>query len=220
LRSLISEDAFHHEDNVENLIARYIAKQLIFLPGGTKQFDLHVVATDWVLRQALIEGGLPLDEVPASLYTHIMEQQDKKTRTHLLTILKVLQNAHMMSLPTNVDDVVNASLASPLKWKPNLMRTPAQSIESFEEQKAAIQLAMQQANKYQCKTTMQTKGMLINGGPGTGKMTCMEAISLLCMSRGLNTNLGTMMAEQGKQLSGQHFSKWFLIPVNKQATPG
>jgi len=79
---------------------------------------------------------------------------------------------------------------------------------------------MQQVNKYQSETTTQTKSVLIIGGPGTGKTTCMEAIGLLCMSRGLNTGLGTVMAERGKQLGGQHFSKWFLIPVNERATPG
>ena len=225
---LISEDTSHREDNVRDLTARYIVEQLVFLPGGARQFDRHVVAADRVLHQALIEGGLPLDEVPASLYTHIREQQDKKTRAHLLAnrkflaavTLKDLGHAQMMSLPAKVDDVVDASISSPLKWKPDLVRTPAQSVESFEEQKAAIKLAMEQINKFQWETTTQTKGMLIIGGPGTGKTTCLQAIGLACMSRGLNTGLGTVMAERAKQLGGQHLSKWLLIPVNERATPG
>ena len=225
---LISEDRSHREEDIKNLTARYITEQLVFLPGGAKQFDRHAVAAYNVLRCALIEGGLPLGGMPATLYTHIVAEQDRKSRAHILsgqkflatTILRDLGKARMMSLPTNIDDVVEASPASPLNWRAELKRVPGQSKESFEEQKLAISLATQQLNKYQFDTTTQTKSVLIVGGPGTGKTTCLQAIGLLSMSRGLNTGLGTVMSERSKQLGGQHLSKWFLIPVNERATPG
>ena len=126
----------------------------------------------------------------------------------------------MMPLPENVDDVVKAIPVTPLDWKPQLTRGTGQSVESFKEQKAAMELATQQLDKYQYDTTTQTKSVLIVGGPGTGKTTCLQAVGLLSMSRGLNTGLGTVMSERSKQLGGQHLSKWFLIPVNERATPG
>ena len=224
---LLGEDVSTRERDVTNLIGRYIVEQLVFLPGGAKQFDRHVVAADRVLRQCLLHGELALDEIPASLYTHIMAEQDKKTHASLLsarkflatTILKDLGNAKMMPLPGSVDDVVKASVTSPLNWKPELIRSGGQSAASFEEQKAAMNLAIQQLNKFQYDTTSQTNSLIIIGGPGTGKTTCLQAVGLLAMSRGLNTSLSTVMSERAKQLGGQHLSKWFLIPVNERATP-
>ena len=200
----------------------------MFLPGGAKQFDRHTVAADGVLRHVLANDGLPLGGMPASLYTHIREEQDKKICAQLLSVrtflatttLKDLRKADMMPLPANVDDVVKASPSNPLDWNPQLIRGHGQSAESFEEQKAAMDLAARQLDKYQFDTSTQAKSVMIVGGPGIGKTTCLQAVGLLSMSRGLNTGLGTVMSERGKQLGGQHLSKWFLIPVNERATPG
>ena len=224
---LLREDISTREQDVTNLIGRYIVEQLVFLPGGAKQFDRHVVAADRVLRQCLLHGELAVDEIPASLYTHIMVEQDKKIRASLLSIRKFLAtiilrdlgNAKMMALPASADDVVNASVMSPLNWKPELIRTAKQSAESFKEQKVAMDLAIEQLNKFQYETTSQTSSLIIIGGPGTGKTTCLQAIGLMAMARGLNTGLSTMMSERAKQLGGKHLSKWFCIPVNERATP-
>jgi hypothetical protein len=125
-----------------------------------------------------------------------------------------------MSLPSSTKAVVEATIASPLKWTINLVRTPGQSEESFAEQTIAVEMLKKHLNQFQYNVMSQTKGLIIVGGPGTGKTACLQAGALEAMCRGLNTNLTALMSERSRQLGGIHICNFFLIPVNEKATPG
>ena len=227
---LIRENATDQQrlDDIKILARRYIVDQLIGLPGGHEQFDRLSIAAEQVLRYTLTGKGIPSAEMPATLFTHIVQQTEAKVQKHAsslrhtlaCTTMKDLEKAQMMKLPHSVKDVTEATPATPCKWTIDLVKTEGQSDESYEEQLEVVRIMKEQLDKYQFDISAQTKALAITGGPGTGKTTCLQAGGLESMCRGLNTNLGSLMSERSRQLGGIHISNFFMIPVNEKASPG
>ena len=56
-------------NDVKGLVRKYILEQLLFLPGGTKSFDRHMLTAYCALRDAIVNNALPVEGMPGCLYT-------------------------------------------------------------------------------------------------------------------------------------------------------
>jgi AAA domain len=224
---LLGPSSETHESDVRVLTKRYIVEQLVFLPGGSRQFDKHVVAAHQTLYQALIHRQLPLEGMPPALYTHLAAVSDAKAQEHMRKLrtalaeatVKELRGKQIANMPTNCSAVVEATVESPLEWCLTLQRGAGQTQLSFQEQTSVLEEAKGRLDQYQNADMVQAKNLVIVGGPGVGKTTLLQLVVFMAMARGLRVAISAIMSERAKQIGGEHISQMFCIPVNEKATP-
>jgi hypothetical protein len=73
---LLSRDEAHHQEDIDKLLRCYVVEQLTYIPGGSRKFDSYLVAANSALQQGLLQGTLPLDDIPPCLYTHVQQETD------------------------------------------------------------------------------------------------------------------------------------------------
>ena len=224
---LLREGNIHRQEDVEILARRYATEQLVYLPGGTYQFDKHLVQARQVLQTVLVDETMPCTDTPAGLYTHLRLSSEKsckkhcaQARDHLCEVLWADVTATgMFDMPFSKDDLKKATLVDPVEWTSVLQRTPVQSEASFAEQQLVIASAVSTMTQYQNFVTTHPKGLVAAGGPGSGKTSCLQAIGLIARSRGLNVGMAALMAERAQQLGGIHFARFCKFPAGKHANP-
>ena len=201
-------------------------EQLVFLPGGTYQFDRHLVQARQVLQTVLVDETMPYCEKPAGLYTHLRLSTEKsctkylkEARDHLCEVLwNDVGATGMFHMPFSKDDLKKATSSEPLQWSPDLRRTPLQSVESFAEQKLVIASAAAAISQYQNFTTAHPKGVIAAGGPGSGKTSCLQAVGLIARAKGLNVGMTALMGERALQLGGIHIARFCKFPKGSKMT--
>jgi len=224
---LLREGNVYRQEDVELLARRYAKEQLVYLPGGTYQFDKHLVQARGVLQTVLVDETMPCTETPAGLYTHLRLSIDKgcekhcaQARKHLCDVLWAdIADTGMFNMPFGKDDLEKATLLDPIDWTPTLQRTPIQSEASFAEQELVIASAVSTIVQYQNFTTTHPKGIVAAGGPGSGKTSCLQSIGLIARSRGLNVGMAAVMCERAQQLGGIHFARFCKFPAGKMVNP-
>ncbi len=129
------------EQSIEKLMRRYIREQLVFLPGGSQQFDRFVVAAHGAFTECLLHDRFPVHDMPSVLYTKLIRRSDKKSEDFIKechtclckTTLEILQRAELEDLPV-LEELLQATLLKPSKCFEELQRGKNQSIESNIEQ--------------------------------------------------------------------------------------
>ena len=222
-----TEDEQELEASVHSILKRYVLEQLVYLPGGSRQFDRYLAAANHALRECLFHDNMASDELPASLYTKIHSTTDQKTKEYMLdmrtqltrVLLSDFSSKQICQLPTE-DELLSCTTGKPVAWTFSLLRHIHQSDPSFAEQEECIETGQRQITKYEDPGPGQvTKGVIIIGGPGVGKTTLLQIFALIALSRGLCVQMSALMAERSKQLGGSHLAKVFGIPVNEKASP-
>ena len=223
---LLGPDPRTHEADVRLLTKRYIIEQLVFLPGSTRQFDKHVIAAHQTLHQALINRHLPLNEMPPALYTHLVAVSDANARNHMRklrtslceTAVNELRKKNVAHMPTECNSLIEATVELPFDFSIVLLQGAGQTDLSFREQMLLLQEGKSRLDQYQHADMVQTKNLVIVGGPGVGKTTMLLLIAFMAAARGLRVAISAIMSERAKQLGGEHLSQMFCIPVNEKAT--
>ena len=105
------------------------------------------------------------------------------------------------------DDLMNATVGNEIEWDPvaSISRSPAQSQESFLEQKLSISTCKKAIDSY-CDVLQQTsftKSVIIRGHPGAGKIFFMLYATMYAISKGLNIITTAQMAKRALQLGGK-----------------
>ena len=72
------------ESAVHSVLRRYVLEQLVYLPGGSRQFDRYLAGAYHALRECFLHDDMATQELPPSLYTKIHSTTDKKTKKHML----------------------------------------------------------------------------------------------------------------------------------------
>jgi hypothetical protein len=215
------------EIHCKSLLRLYIEKQLLFQPCGTKQFDRYVVAAWQTIRDAVLFDELSYREMPSCLYSQLVRGIDiatvkleKKIRRDLAeTIVESLEKKGL-KIGLTADQLVNATIENPINFAYGMEEGDGQSRDSFQEQNNIINIGKERFTRYMESTTRTAKGLIINGGPGTGKTTLMELLIAHGYSLGLRCVLTAVMSERASQLGGIHISRLMSIPVRKGASPG
>ena len=115
---------------------------------------------------------------------------------------------------------MNVKLDAPVELHLAVERAEGQCQESFDEQKRVFDFAMNKCHSFKGCNKWSIKGLIVNGGPGTGKTTLMELVIISALAMGLNCLVTAVMAERASQLGGIHLSQLMMIPVRKGVPPG
>lgn len=210
------------EEDCDRLLSLWIETQLRFYPVSSRIMDDWVCSADKIIRAVLLEGDIPISEVPPCLYTHLFDsnaakviEYQKQVKT---SVVKATLNAMRLLypedgvLPTEAA-LMEATVYNPVAWDQRLPRTEQQSQRSHEEQ-ATVQSAVQnQVNHYVSSSMTATRNFAIVGPPGVGKTHCLLHSVLYALAKGLFAVTTAMLAERAFLLGGQHFHKLFKLKV-------
>ena len=97
---------------------------------------------------------------------------------------------------------------------------PKQNSSSYQEQCLVLQDAKQCITQYMNPTETH-KNLTIVGGPGVGKTTVSQLITLYALCQGLNGTATSLVADRSKQLGGTHIHRLFgLHKLDTRQSPG
>jgi hypothetical protein len=120
---LLSLNSNLWKDDIERILKDYVLEQLVFLPGGTKTFDLFLVSGYVSLMQGLIGEYVENNVLPPALISSIRMETDQtvkkfmiNSRSNLINItLNQLTKKGFKHLPSK-DDLQNATKEHSLQW--------------------------------------------------------------------------------------------------------
>jgi len=224
---LIDANPDRIEQSIDNLTRRYIVEQLVYLPGGSQQFDKFVLAAHRTLRHALLFNNIAVSELPPALYTRLRLQTTKEAMKHLAdcrtTVLRTVTNnlteAGFDGLP-ELQRLETTTFHNVLKWNPedSIVSSDIQCEESIAEQRGLVRTSMCRIAQYQAASESLAKSICITGGPGVGKSTLLQLLLLYAASKGLTVAITALMAERSRELGGHHLNQVFAIPVKEKAS--
>ena len=212
------------EESYKNVLRRYIIEQLVYLPGGSQQFDHMCIDAKRVLHNVIVNGTIPLEETPPVLQTSLVKRVNDNLFTYRNelqttlcdTLISRLNSVNSITIPSR-NAILNATLDAPIHNQIQIQHdTNVQNCESYTEQQKALELIDKTLQQYVSGTKHQVKSVCIIGGPGCGKTFCgVEIAGIKAMSRGLTTMSTALMAERALSLGGRHIHKWSHVQPNK-----
>ena len=199
---LLSQDRLLWKNDVECILKKYILEQLVFLPGGTKQFDHLIVQAFVILMQDLLHENSESSELPPALISSLRIETERSIEQFALNKKSNLLNVTINQLKQKgVQDIpeskcfLNATKICPHEWKQNLNQygNQKQTEKSKLEQHNLLMEVEHRIDKYSAMS-MHSQNAIFIGGPGVGKTTVLQLTALHAMKKGLNVSLSAMMA--------------------------
>ena len=222
-------DDLQHYSNL--LLLKFIVEQMIYFPNSKRIIDSWIVTAGDLFDSVIVHDKIPIADMPpvqqttlfASIEANIIEYK-RETRSKLIdAALKELANAvNDCNIPVK-EDLELCTKEAPFDWDAvqSYSRNQSQSIDSFNEQKLAIQICVDAIDSY-CNILTQdvyTKNVGIRGFPGSGKTWIMLYVAMYCVSRGLAVTTTAMMSKRSIHLGGKHWHYIFCLPIEKNLTP-
>lgn len=219
------EDADSLELYSDKLLNLFIRKQLCYFPNGQGTIDSWIVHTGELFDSIIIRDEIHISEMPRVLLSALFEEHSDEIDRYIMRTKENIIEAALREMGSKIDifnlpsreDLLNATLDNPTHWDPieSFIQGEHQSDKSYNEQKKAIILCVNQINSY-CdlmRSGTYTKNVVLSGFPGAGKTFILMYAGLYCVSKGLFTVSTAMLAHRAVQLGGVHWHKLLCIPT-------
>ena len=218
---LIDDDSDQSiRDSVTWLIRRYVIEQLRYYPVSTRTWGNYLLFAAKALRAAIIDGEIPINDMPACLYTKLREDVLDKTKARIETLRESIITAAFNELRSSLDARSNPPTLRGLIDRSETFdgvvgRTQVQTPESFDEQQKIRAMIRRTYHDYTnpSRTTL-TRGLMVAGGPGNGKTHCLMYGVLYYISNGRLIIPTSVLAERSIELGGEHLHKLFHLPIS------
>ena len=210
----------------DDLLLRYFNEQVVTFPNSKYVLQSWIVEAAELFDSVIIHDELTITDLPAvqqsTLYNEINEKNKKfitKTRSNVIdAALEELgvSTIEKCRVPSK-EDLMHAKKGLPISWHPveHFQRNDNQSIESFEEQKLAVQLCKNAIDKYKECSNSFIKCTGIRGCARSGKTWTMEYVLIYALAQGLTVITTSHMARRAIQLGGKHIAYLFGIPYGR-----
>ena len=166
---LVVDDEHVTEEEIMNILRRYIMEDLRFLPFSSKAFCRYLFVAKEVLRRFFGDGEIPSFEVPLATQRAIREKATEKLLQHdrerKSLLADVLCELNVPNLPTK--DVMISG--EPFDFEPTLLQIEGQSQDSFEEQNKALNICREAIDNFNSLSGTSVRSPLIVGPTGAGK---------------------------------------------------
>ena len=211
------------------LLYRWIEEQLQYYAASLRLLSEWIVVAAELFDSIIIRNELSISDMPPVQLSSLFGNSEEEMKIYIQSLKNTFIDAIYKELGiTTLDscnvptksNLLNATKSSPLDWNAVenfVWNDQIQSLESFEEQHAAIKLCGQQIDKYVDMSDQSTftKSIGIRGFPGSGKTWCSLYISLYALSKGLVVLPTALLAKRAIQLGGIHWHKLFHIPTER-----
>jgi hypothetical protein len=202
--------------DVLSILCRYILEDLRFHPISARQFAKYIKAAFTALSD-LINDNVVGDQTPCVTDIMLKEQATdavtKKEQIRRANLVAALQDdpAICNSLP---DNLLTASLASPLEWKPEIVLVGNISEEAVVEQSAALDCCVKAIDRFVNVACRGVRFPCLLGRAGSGKSHVLKLGLAYALSKGLQCELLSFTSERARKLGGSHMHLVFPFGVN------
>jgi hypothetical protein len=210
-----------------NLLQLYIEQELIFLPNSMRKTDMFITLVQKLLDDIIIRNEFSANEHPhmlAGLQSSLKHEFNQfwkdNMRKQLQSIYKDVQN--MQGIPPR-EEVERVTRYNHCDWNPTeiIPQYDQQSDESYQEQVFAINVFKSTINKYinspsiDATSMTHTKGVIIHGGPGTGKTYVSKLAVLYALCNGMKIISTSILGIRASDLGGTHLHSLFCWTPQK-----
>ena len=131
-------------------------------------------------------------------------------KTMLVSFLHTCQ----CNLP-RAQDIIDATTTVPLVWRPDIPKSPVQTVQSYMEHSELLDNLDKCVHLY--KSGLQTfiKHQVIVGAPGTDKTFIMLRSVAYAICQELNYVVTSLAAKRPAALAGKHLNALIHLPVQK-----
>ena len=228
-------DPANAEQSIDELLTLCVGDLLRTTPGSHRQFDRNLITAQSNMRAVLLNEDIAEECTPAVLHTHIIEETDHKTQQHCdkekeRFILRLHDDLTAIGfgnvIPTKERLMFARQLPLNDEQRNQFFPPPMQSClqkqskASFIEQKNVLLKAKHQIDLHRSHGKKHFN-VVISGGPGVGKTTVSQLISLYLLSCGYNVTATSLVAQRSKELGGKHYHRLFgCNSTGDNASPG
>ena len=219
---VVPDKLVYDENDVNEILKKYVLEQLRYLPGGTRSFDKNLLAAKSAFKGMLVDNdiyneGLPITKMDT--LTEALEDKAKKMlRQSQLNIIKSLTQKNLPNFP-NSSVFENVSKETPSDWSGELVPNNFQSEESREEQT----IILEQLKELICENLFSDhkfrKHQLILGPPGTGKTYVLTMALGYALTKGLFCLVTSLASRRSMHFGGEHIHKLFCLPPSSCGSP-
>ena len=185
------------------LTKRYIEEQVVYYPNSIKKAEKILVMAKKVFDDVIVHNTMSMNELPLFTMATVRRVRTAENdafwqnikSSQLDSVYATLQ--HSQGIPDCVK-LTTVRRLSPMRWSPTdtMPRYENQSEQSYEEQKIATDMIVNQINEYQntvSRGRTYTKNPVVYGAPGSGKSFVGAVAVLYSITQGLNTMTTTLM---------------------------
>jgi hypothetical protein len=226
----------HNDDDeslqnyTEVLTKRFIQELMQYFPNAQRVIDFWIIITFDLFSKIIIKDILPVSEMPPVQLSSLLASTEKdivdysikiKATAIEATLKEVTHDTNFMSIPSK-ETLLQTTSNNPLLFDGigSSRKNPAQSEESFEEQKLAITTCIDAIDQYRNPShDSYIKNVGIRGFPGAGKTWCMMYCQLYAISKGLKVTSTAWMCKRALQLGGTHIHQLFKLPTDDYLNP-
>ena len=212
-----SSDLKKQEQSVNELIQKYVTKQLVHLPAGTRTFDTELTTAFRLMRNFLLKDVIVSDSLPAALYTRVRRQCEEEVEAYCKKRIDML----CLSLHASLEKVLGAGKLPSMKdIKKATFLAPVdfdfQSCCPNEEHKAASEKVIKIIKHYKAATVERTKSLCYIGAGGVGKTMALRSAGLYSLCQGLFVCSTTLTGKRGAIMGGEHLHLLLKLSTNNQ----
>jgi hypothetical protein len=228
-RSTDDESLYNYSTN---LLLMYIKEELIFLPNSMRKTDMFIPLVQKLLDDIIMRNEFSANEHPhmlAALQSSLTHKFNEFWRDNmckqLQSIYKDVQN--MQGIPPR-EEVERVTHYNHCDWNPTRIITQydQQIDESYQEQVFAINVFKSTIDRYinppsiDGTSMTHTKGVIIHGGPGTGKTYVAKLAVLYAICSGMKIISTSILGIRASDLGGTHLHSLFCwTPQKHESTP-
>ena len=204
--------------SINTLLSKYIFERLRATPGSTFQFDRNLTEAADAFTELLLQVESPPQITPSVLYSHMREETNAQIDDFIQGERKRLIDSVYQDLCGCGFDAFLPDKQAVLEARVKALteadtdrffpppRCPKQSIASHVEQTKLLEQARLNVRSYM-NPASNHRNIIVVGGPGVGKTTACQFLTLYLLSLGLNVTATSLVADRSKQLGGTHFHR-------------
>ena len=201
------------EEDVIDLLRKYLLEELLYLPGGVLTFAAKLFSAKDAFSRLLKVAGTEAFNSPTVLIQDMHNMIEEDVEQYLAdTQNGMCQRVRQLGLPNLPVD----PLETRAYWEPELQISQGQSMDSFLEQQSVLRkIANSVIEKFTGRGCNNVRHQLILGRPGTGKTFLSGVILAHALCNGLLSFITSLPARRSVQLCGEHIHRMFKISTKK-----
>ena len=210
------------EQDVNEILKKYVLEQLRYLPGGTRSFDSNLLAAKSAFKGMLIENDIYNEGLPITTMDTLTEALEDRAKTMLrqsqVNIIKSLTQKNLPNFPSSAD-FETVTKETPSNWSAELITNVFQSAESVQEQSLILETLKNLIVESLFAGHKFNKHQLILGPPGTGKTYVLTMALGFALSKGLFCLVTSLASRRSMHFGGEHIHKLFCLPPSSSGSP-
>ena len=220
---LLRKSSYTQQDALP-LIRNYVLDELKYLPGASRSFDRHLLASFELFTNLVTNNQIYTEALPSVLHTAIHENAShaynvfnaqKKERC----VQACLLNPPLAPLQPYQTQLLNATRRNPFLFDYPFPRAEGQSEDSYMFQQQVFDVCSERLDTYVNGSQGFVKHQMFLGRPGSGKTLVCTMLFIKAVSKGLNCSITCLSGERAQQLGGEHIHKMFKFKVNHSLVP-